>query len=206
MDLFRCNSLGQFHSLLTGYQQFSSIANTKHESVAAAGSSGNCKVHWTGTSQRKQPEAAGIPQVLGCISLSLKWDPAKPSKAQRSPEKGNETSEELHGQTRPMKHWVTSEDQQTPAKTNKNQWRVARTASQCKSILSLSTWFHLYLFQTSCAFSSIRSSKISHALSYVCFSQTSYHMTASRKTSRNTTETVSQETRNFHFSDECPHK
>lgn len=61
--------LGQFHSSLSGYQQFSSIANTKLQSVAVVQSSRNFKAP---PNQHKPGEVTRIswkPQVLWPVSL-----------------------------------------------------------------------------------------------------------------------------------------
>jgi hypothetical protein len=70
VDMIRSSSLGQFQSSLSGYQQSRSIEYTKHESVAAAQFSRNCKAsNW-----HESAEAAGINEntmrhSLACFSL-----------------------------------------------------------------------------------------------------------------------------------------
>jgi hypothetical protein len=59
MDLFRRTSLDKFHSLLSEYQQSSSIANTKHESVVVARSNRNSEVP---PNLHKSAKAANINQ------------------------------------------------------------------------------------------------------------------------------------------------
>jgi hypothetical protein len=64
VDKFRNSSLGQFHSSLSGYQQFSSIASIKQVSVVVAQSNRNSRVfneQRSEQTQQKQPESTRIP-------------------------------------------------------------------------------------------------------------------------------------------------
>ena len=70
VDLFRSSSLEWFHSSLSGYQTYSSITNTKHESATTAWTSKTRKIHWISTSQKKWPESARVPWEILWVETS----------------------------------------------------------------------------------------------------------------------------------------
>lgn len=86
VDLIRSTCFGRFHSSVSGYKQPSSIANTKHESVAVAQSSRNSQA------LLKRPESARIPRdVVWRVSFSLSHFPTEPDLLAEASLNGGET-------------------------------------------------------------------------------------------------------------------
>lgn len=108
------SSSGWFHSSWSGYQHSLLIANSKHESVAAARSIRNCKLCGIGTSHWKQEKSVRLPwEVIWCISFwevensEYQWVPAKTSKDQWRLARTNEDQRRLAKTSEVLDAWLT---------------------------------------------------------------------------------------------------
>lgn len=113
-DLWTCLEVGHwewFHSSLSGYQQSSLVANTKHKSVAVALSSRNHKAlsnqHESTEVVRIQPEHHG--KFFGSF-LSSEWRPVKTSEGFHSQwSTGNPSKASSHCLYTLLKHTASSQ-------------------------------------------------------------------------------------------------